>query len=153
MALLKAYDWPGNLRQLENALFRAVSLAETDLLTAAEFPQVAARLGTRRIAIPPLPEAAPRAREAERRDNPDPHAISLVDEEGEMRRLDELEASIIRFALAHYRGRMSAVSRRLGIGRSTLYRKLKDLGLEPAERPAGSPIAAQPENPGRDAAA
>ena len=37
--------------------------------------------------------------------------------------------SIIRFAITHYRGRMTEVSRRLGIGRSTLYRKLKDLGI------------------------
>ena len=58
------------------------------------------------------------------------HLLSLLDECGELRRLDELEAQIIRFALDHYRGHMSAVSRRLGIGRSTLYRKLKDLGLE-----------------------
>ena len=47
-----------------------------------------------------------------------------------MKRLEELEAEIIRFALGHYRGHMSEVSRRLGIGRSTLYRKLKELGLE-----------------------
>ena len=40
------------------------------------------------------------------------------------------EAEIIRFALQFYRGRMSEVSRRLGIGRSTLYRKLKELGLD-----------------------
>jgi DNA-binding NtrC family response regulator len=60
----------------------------------------------------------------------DPHSMSLVDEAGELRKLEELEAEIIRFALQHYRGHMSEVSRRLGIGRSTLYRKLKDLGLE-----------------------
>ena len=54
----------------------------------------------------------------------------LVNEGGELRKLDELEAEIIRFALQHYRGHMSEVSRRLGIGRSTLYRKLKELGLE-----------------------
>jgi DNA-binding NtrC family response regulator len=41
-----------------------------------------------------------------------------------------LEAEIIRMAIARYHGRMSEVARRLGIGRSTLYRKLKDLGLE-----------------------
>jgi DNA-binding NtrC family response regulator len=46
-----------------------------------------------------------------------------------MRRLDELEKEIIKFALGHYRGHMSEVSRKLGIGRSTLYRKLKDYGL------------------------
>ncbi len=61
----------------------------------------------------------------------DPHAMSLVTEEtGEMKPMDVLEAEIIRFALQFYRQRMSEVSRRLGIGRSTLYRKLKDLGLE-----------------------
>jgi DNA-binding NtrC family response regulator len=36
---------------------------------------------------------------------------------------------VIRFALAHYRGQMSEVARRLRIGRSTLYRKLDSLGL------------------------
>lgn len=60
----------------------------------------------------------------------DPHAVTLLDDGGEVRKLEELETEIIRFALSHYRGRMSEVSRRLGIGRSTLYRKLKDLGLE-----------------------
>jgi DNA-binding NtrC family response regulator len=62
----------------------------------------------------------------------DPHALPLLDESGGLRRLDELEAEIIRFALSHHGGRMSAVARRLGIGRSTLYRKLKELGLENA---------------------
>ena len=47
--------------------------------------------------------------------------------------MEEIEASAIRFAIAHYRGRITEVSRRLGIGRSTLYRKLKDLGLEGAD--------------------
>jgi DNA-binding NtrC family response regulator len=47
-----------------------------------------------------------------------------------MRRMDDLERDIIKFALAHYRGHMSEISRKLGIGRSTLYRKLKDYGLE-----------------------
>jgi DNA-binding NtrC family response regulator len=59
----------------------------------------------------------------------DPNALTLVDESGDVRPLEGLEADIIRFALQHYRGHMSEVSRRLGIGRSTLYRKLKDLGL------------------------
>jgi DNA-binding NtrC family response regulator len=44
--------------------------------------------------------------------------------------LEELEAEVIRFAVAHYRGQMSEVARRLQIGRSTLYRKLDALGLQ-----------------------
>src|SRR5690606_2836708 len=44
MAMLKAYDWPGNIRQLENAIFRAVVLAEGNVLTADEFPQIKAQV-------------------------------------------------------------------------------------------------------------
>ena len=46
----------------------------------------------------------------------------------------DMEEEIIRFTIAHYNGQMSEVARRLGIGRSTLYRKLKDFGIE-AEDP------------------
>jgi DNA-binding NtrC family response regulator len=41
-----------------------------------------------------------------------------------------MESEIIRMAIARYNGHMSEVARRLGIGRSTLYRKLKEFGLE-----------------------
>jgi DNA-binding NtrC family response regulator len=57
------------------------------------------------------------------------HALSLLDGQGNVRPIDELEAEIMRYAITHYRGRMSEVARRLGIGRSTLYRRLETLGL------------------------
>jgi DNA-binding NtrC family response regulator len=57
----------------------------------------------------------------------------LLDERGELRPFDALEAEVIRFAVDHYRGHMSEVARRLGIGRSTLYRKLKDYGIASGE--------------------
>jgi DNA-binding NtrC family response regulator len=53
-----------------------------------------------------------------------------VDAAGHMRKLEDMETEIIRLAISRYEGHMSEVARRLGIGRSTLYRKLKDLGLE-----------------------
>ncbi|HEX3495313.1 MAG TPA: helix-turn-helix domain-containing protein, partial [Methylocella sp.] len=59
----------------------------------------------------------------------DPNVLALLDEYGNVRHLDRLEADAIKFALAHYRGQMSAVARKLGIGRSTLYRKLKQHDL------------------------
>ena len=139
LALLIRYDWPGNVRQLENAMFRAVVLADGDELTLAEFPQIAGQVDGFDVRIPPVPardparDAAPAAeptREIVRVEVRDPHATSLLNEIGDVRTLEDLEAEHIRFALAHYRGRMSEVSRRLGIGRSTLYRKLKELGLE-----------------------
>ncbi len=48
-----------------------------------------------------------------------------------MRKLEEIESEVIRMAISRYDGHMSEVARRLGIGRSTLYRKLKELGLDP----------------------
>uniref|UniRef100_UPI0035ADA38F helix-turn-helix domain-containing protein n=1 Tax=Rhodoblastus sp. TaxID=1962975 RepID=UPI0035ADA38F len=65
----------------------------------------------------------------------DPNVLKLLDENGDVQRLEALEEKAIRFALAHYRGQMSEMARKLGIGRSTLYRKMKEYGL--AEGVAG----------------
>ncbi|MFN3671760.1 MAG: sigma-54-dependent transcriptional regulator [Bosea sp. (in: a-proteobacteria)] len=134
LSLVSGYDWPGNVRQLENAMFRAVVLCDGDELTIAEFPQIAAQMEGYDVRIPPAPAAGSRVEARE--DSPriiqmpvrDPNALDLI-AGSDMRTLDELEREIIKFALAHYRGHMSEVSRKLGIGRSTLYRKLKDYGL------------------------
>jgi len=147
LALLSSYDWPGNVRQLENALFRAVVLADGDELTVAEFPQIAAQVEGFDVRVPaapaPVAHQAPCATEIIRVELRDPNVMALLDEGGELRRLDQIEADVIRFALSHYRGRMSAAARKLGIGRSTLYRKMKDYGLGPAtEESAGSDGAA-----------
>src|SRR4051812_38735953 len=52
IGLLRAYPWPGNVRQLENAVFRAVVLTETDELGTPEFPQIAAQIGSPTAAVP-----------------------------------------------------------------------------------------------------
>ena len=139
LALISRYDWPGNVRQLENALFRAVVLADGDELTVAEFPQIAAQVDGFDVRVPPLPapSLAPRAeREVVRVEVRDPNMRRLVDDHGQVRKLDDLEAETIRFALDYYRGQMSEMARRLGIGRSTLYRKMKEYGFDDA---AGEP--------------
>ncbi|HXL98528.1 MAG TPA: helix-turn-helix domain-containing protein, partial [Rhizomicrobium sp.] len=71
-----------------------------------------------------------------------PYAMSGTDAAGHMRKLEEIESEIIRMAISRYDGHMSEIARRLGIGRSTLYRKLKDFGLE--EHAAEEPIEDQP---------
>lgn len=128
MALLTAYDWPGNVRQLENAVFRAVVLAENDELTATEFPQIAAALGNRADALPP--SVADLTREPVRAEPRIRPGLSLTSPDGHARSLEDIERETIRHAIAHYGGQMTEVARRLGIGRSTLYRKIKDLQLE-----------------------
>ena len=55
LALIESYDWPGNVRQLENAIFRAVVLADGDELTITEFPQIAAQVSGFDVRIPAAP--------------------------------------------------------------------------------------------------
>ena len=126
------------MRQLENAVFRAVVLADGDELTTAEFPQIAAQVEGFDIRIPPAPPPVAADPDAQPLREPtilapDPHALRLINDRGDVRTLEDIEAESIRFALVHYRGQMSQVARKLGIGRSTLYRKMKDCGLGDGE--------------------
>lgn len=119
LSLLAGYDWPGNVRQLQNALFRAAVLCEAGALSRADFPQIAASLsGENAAARTPLFAG--------------PAGVTLYTVDGNLRPLEEIEADVIRLAIGHYRGRMTEVARRLGIGRSTLYRKLSELGIDNA---------------------
>ncbi|MGB8601447.1 MAG: helix-turn-helix domain-containing protein [Rhizomicrobium sp.] len=59
-----------------------------------------------------------------------PYRIELTNASGHIRKLDELEAEIIRNAITRYGGHLSETARRLGLGRSTLYRKLKEYRME-----------------------
>ena len=148
-AMLQAFAWPGNVRQLENAVFRAVVLSEGNMLLPADFPQVLTQISPMEAAI--AGSKAPGASEAEIEAAPmtdhsgwgallDSHngagfayadgMLQQLDSGGNVRQMIEMEEEIIRFTIAHYKGQMSEVARRLGIGRSTLYRKLKDFGIE-----------------------
>jgi DNA-binding NtrC family response regulator len=140
LTLLAAYHWPGNVRQLENAIFRAVVLADGDEIGANEFPQIAALLSSGAESAPPLIEPSP-AMVASWPDTDGAaghapahkaagHSLPLTDPRGDVRSLEDIERDAIRFAISHYRGQMSEVARRLKIGRSTLYRKLEGLGLD-----------------------
>ena len=142
-ALLRAYDWPGNVGQLENAVFRAVVLADGLELGVAEFPQIAAKVEGFAVRVPAAPvlAARPREREFVRIEVRDPNVLALLDENGNPRHLGRLEAEAIKFALNRYRGQMSAVARKLGIGRSTLYRKLKQHDLLKQRNLAQAPEA------------
>jgi DNA-binding NtrC family response regulator len=121
-----------------------VVLAENDEIGVGEFPQIAAQVpGFEAFAVP----AAPRAALPEQ----DSQALVLIEEapatvpgtgmgsgdvlpligtDNHVRPLEAMEAEAIRFAIDRYRGRMTEVARRLKIGRSTLYRKLKELGYD-----------------------
>ncbi len=119
LSLLAAFDWPGNVRQLQAVLFRAAVFCDGDALTAEDFPQLLSILGpeTSTASSTTVHESA---------------GVMLYTADGNLRPLEEIEADVIRLAIGLYRGRMTEVARRLGIGRSTLYRKLSELGIDNA---------------------
>ncbi len=144
VAHLAQLDWPGNIRQLENAVYRAVVMSESDQLGPGGFPA-----GRR---LRPLPDGragphseplivAPSTAPAMVSGSEIPIAplatagsLAMLTATGEVRPLEDMENEIIRFAISHYRGQMSEVARRLKIGRSTLYRKLDEAAAnDPAD--------------------
>lgn len=147
LAMLEAYDWPGNIRQLENAIFRAVVLCDGEVLTPADFPQIraqtsgvelpdtgatsAAPVSVERVAARAEPEPVPAMLGGGAEAESEAGKVNALDDKGNVRALADVESEMIRLAIDHYRGQMSEVARRLGIGRSTLYRKLKEMGIDP----------------------
>ena len=115
-AIVRA-PWPGNVRQLENTIHRAVVLADGPLIRPCDLA------GPEGHGVPIPGGANGGGAGAAARD-------PFMREDGHVRRLLEIEADAIRRALGLYRGRMSETARRLGIGRSTLYRKLDELRIE-----------------------
>ena len=146
--VLCRHDWPGNIRQLENAIFRAVVLASGDELTVDDFPQIAnSSDGARapessaqieRHAAPSHPQVAPGQCEPPTTipthlSQPVSGLPSFAAPDGHLRSLQEIEREMIVLAIERYDGRMTEIARRLGIGRSTLYRKLREFGLDQEE--------------------
>ena len=133
LALLQAHDWPGNVRQLENAVYRAIVLADGPYLTPHDFPAISGLAapmpelasGPDPIAAAGLPSAAQLIAEA-----PKDAPVRILDDRGHLRTLEEIERDLIQLAIEIYAGHMTEVARRLGIGRSTLYRKVREQGLD-----------------------
>jgi DNA-binding NtrC family response regulator len=144
MARLSQLDWPGNIRQLENAVYRAVVMSEGDQLDLADFPLAQGAIASLHhtegaaepLTLDPVFHSTATAvvsgNEIPIAPSSAAGSLAMLNSSGEMRPLEEMESEIIRFAISHYRGQMSEVARRLKIGRSTLYRKLDDAAAEPA---------------------
>ncbi len=108
LAALQAYDWPGNVRELENVVRRAVITLEGDVITAASLPDYVRCRSTTEV-VPP--------------------ALERATSGGDIVPLSQVEREYVELALKRCRGNLSAAARLLGIGRTTLYRKLERYGI------------------------
>ncbi|MBI2457200.1 MAG: sigma-54-dependent Fis family transcriptional regulator, partial [candidate division NC10 bacterium] len=110
--LLLEYSWPGNVRELENAIERAVLLAQQDVIFPGDFPPSLHR-------APPPGEAG---------------AIPP-----KLMRIDEMERAHILGTLEELGWNQARAAEILGIGRNTLWRKLKEYGIQPPDRRGDAP--------------
>lgn len=97
MRRLMAYDWPGNVRELENAIERAVALSSESVLTADDLASI-----------------------------PNGASPGALPNGNELLPLAEIERRAILHALRETQGDKVAAARLLGIGKTTLYRRLKE---------------------------
>ncbi len=107
LAGLLRYDWPGNIRQLQNAIERAFALSTADVLTLADLPP--ALRGDAPLPLPPTraPDDAP----------------------GRLPTLAQSERDLIAATLHRAGGNKNEAARLLGIDRQRLYRKIEKYGL------------------------
>jgi len=135
LALLTAFDWPGNVRQLENTVYRAIVLADAPYLQPYDFPAISGlqapieAMASASVTGPDLPSVL-QVTHAAMASAPGDAPVRILDDRGHLRTLEEIERDLIQHAIDVYAGHMSEVARRLGIGRSTLYRKVREQGID-----------------------
>jgi DNA-binding NtrC family response regulator len=117
--------WPGNVRQLQNTIQRAVILADGAMIR----PQDLHGLDSGAAPGPTAQDRTP-AETGAGATSEDSGRDAFLTPDGHIRKLLDIEADAIANALTLYRGRMAETARRLGIGRSTLYRKIDELQLD-----------------------
>ncbi|MGV3650809.1 MAG: sigma-54-dependent transcriptional regulator [Devosia sp.] len=144
-ALLMEHDWPGNVAELLRHVSRAVAISEGERLRPADFPSLlrllrGAAAAAQQVSATARPSAPVHVDAAilsvietgethARGDTPE-MSDRFISADGTIASLARIERELIVFALERHAGHMSNVARTLGIGRSTLYRKLREYGLD-----------------------
>ena len=125
-----SYDWPGNIRELENCIQHMVAINTGPLLHAAELPSMlqnhllAKKAQSLSVAVgfQPLSKPPGEAPSHEHRGAPEGAHRPIIP-------LTQMEKQAIIEALAYTKGDRAIAANLLGIGRTTLYRKLKEYQL------------------------
>jgi DNA-binding NtrC family response regulator len=119
MDSLRNYDWPGNIRELEHTVQQMVAMNSGPWITPVDLPSAVANRSL---------ERALETNYAQATISP-PDSFSNRFEGGGIVPLAEVEKRAILQALDYTKGDRTVAAAMLGIGRTTLYRKLKDYGL------------------------
>jgi two-component system response regulator HydG len=117
LRVLTEYDWPGNVRELENAIERACALSSGPILHMGDLPTQLQDFRMHRIA-----EAVPSA-------GASAQAAAVLAADGEIVSIAEMEKQAILGTIRQLKGDKLLAARLLGIGKTTLYRKLKEYGI------------------------
>ncbi|MDX1974570.1 MAG: sigma 54-interacting transcriptional regulator [Rickettsiales bacterium] len=113
---LSQCQWPDNVRQLAGVIWRAVMLCDDTVL---DLKPVQLAYKNKPIYLSDMPSGIASA-----------PAQGWIDERGNVKTLRVVEEEAIRYALVHTKGCMTRAAKQLGIGRSTLYRKVSELSIE-----------------------
>ncbi|KAE9510671.1 sigma-54-dependent transcriptional regulator [Candidatus Liberibacter asiaticus] len=133
LSLLTKYPWIDNVQELKNILLRAVIGLKDSHLTEDRFVLLLSREGKkeREFHTETACTCYTEGKSSDTiLDNLSQESIPAIGQDGEVRRLSDIEKEIIGLAMKLYRAQMSEVARRLGIGRSTLYRKIREYNIE-----------------------
>jgi len=117
--MLMAYNWPGNVRELEHAIERACALSSGPVLRPADFPSAIQNYSIEVTSALSPQAALPDFPEAPRPESSPSKLLSIA----------ELEKQAILNTIRHVKGDKLHAARLLGIGKTTLYRKLKEYGI------------------------
>jgi DNA-binding NtrC family response regulator len=111
LSALSRYDWPGNIRELENLVERLAVLSESEIIDASELPDHIVE--TRRVASIEVED------------------VTLPESGVDFNALiEDYENKLISSALAQTGGNKKAAAKLLGLNRTTLVEKIKKKGLE-----------------------
>lgn len=141
--VLAKFTWPGNHRQFFQALAWTIGSSDDDILRSENLPYFLNMTdiftGDLKTKANLAPEMSDLITDGQQELDVEPKTVligptqylNMFDDTDNMRSICDVEEELIRRAIAYYDGKMSFVAKQLGIGRSTLYRKLKEYEIDP----------------------